>query len=148
MAGKGLTNEEAAEIYQSLSSPWVLQMGLQMEHVGGMDSRIRMPLNADHYRVGKIISGQTLLALIDLTMMLTISGHFGGYRNMATINQSTNFLKPISDADIIATGRLLRVGKTMAFGEVLLAADGGAPAVQAQSSYALLPDMPLQPAGA
>jgi len=140
--GEGLTPEAAQAIFESLSSPWVLDMGLIVEQADGVETRLRMPLNPAHYRVGKVISGQTLLALVDLTMMLAISGHFGGYRNMATINQSTNFLKPISDADIIATGRLLRVGKTMAFGEVLLAADGGTTAVQAQSAYALLPDAP------
>lgn len=139
---RGISIDQAKAIFHDLFSPRDQQLNLQFLDVGGDVIRIRMPLHDSFYRVGKVVSGQTLLGLADSVMVLTISSHFGGYRNMATINQSANFMKPISNADVIATGRLLRVGKTMAFGEVILAADGGTPAVQVQSAYALLPEAP------
>lgn len=142
--GKGISIDQAETLFRDLFAPRDQQLNLEFLQVDGDETRIRMPLHDSFYRVGKVVSGQTLLGLADSVMVLTISSYFGGYRNMATINQSANFMKPISNADVLATGRLLRVGKTMAFGEVILAAEGGTPAVQVQSAYALLPEMPAQ----
>jgi len=135
---QGISQDEANAIFSRYFAPWVQELDLVFEHVGRDETRIRMPLKKAYYRHGGLIAGQTLLALADTVMVFTVFGAVGRFQNMATINQSTNFMKPISNADVIATGRVLRLGKTMAFGEILLAAEGGSPAVQVQSTCALL----------
>ena len=135
-----LTVAEAETMLSDFFAPWVKELNLSFDAVGPDEVVLRMPFSEKLYRIGGTVCGQALMALADTTMVFTVSAALGEFRPMTTVNQSTNFMKPISNADVIARGRPLRVGKSMAFGEVLLSADGtDAPAVQVSSAYALLP---------
>ncbi len=135
-----LTVADAETMLADYFADWVQALNIRFDTVSPAEVVIRMPLAESLYRVGGTVCGQALMALADTTMVFTISAALGGYRPMTTVNQSTNFMKPISNADVIARGHPLRIGKSMAFGEVLLYADGAdAPAVQVTSAYALLP---------
>lgn len=135
-----LTIADADTMLADYFADWVKALNIRFEDISPEEVVLRMPLSESLYRVGGTVCGQALMALADTAMVFTVSAALGGYRPMTTVNQSTNFMKPISNADVIARGRPLRIGKSMAFGEVLLYADGAdAPAVQVTSTYALLP---------
>ena len=127
-----LTKADAEAMMADFFADWIRELNIRFDQIGPEEVVLRLPLAERLYRVGGTVCGQALLALADTTMVFTISAALGGYRPMTTVNQSTNFMKPISGADVIARGRPLRIGKSMAFGEVL-------PAVQVSSAYALLP---------
>jgi uncharacterized protein (TIGR00369 family) len=135
-----LTKADAEVLLADYFADWVKALDIRFDEVAPEGVVLRMPLAERLYRSGGTVCGQALMALADTTMVFTLSAALGGFRPMTTVNQSTNFMKPISNADVVARGRPLRIGKSMAFGEVLLYADGAeAPAVQVSSAYALLP---------
>jgi acyl-coenzyme A thioesterase PaaI-like protein len=69
-----------------------------------------------------------------------VSAATGGFREMATTNCTTSFLRPVAGRDVIARGKALKTGRLLVFGEVLLYADGEEePAAQATCTYALPP---------
>jgi acyl-coenzyme A thioesterase PaaI-like protein len=52
-----------------------------------------------------------------------------------------HFLRPAANADVLADAKIVRLGRTMAFGSVTLTADGDTrPVAMAQLAYALLPE--------
>lgn len=123
-----------------LFAPWVRELDLHVEEVGDGAATLRMRFHPRLARIGGTVCGQALMALADTTMVFVIAGAFGEFRPMTTVNQSTQFMRPISDRDVIAEGRILRLGRTMAFGDVRLRAEGEeAPAVHVSSAYAILP---------
>lgn len=135
-----LTIADAETMLADYFADWVQALNIRFDTLAPEGVALRMPLSESLYRVGGTVCGQALMALADTTMVFTFSAALGGYRPMTTVNQSTNFMKPISNTDVIARGRPLRIGRSMAFGEVLLYADGAdSPAVQVTSTYALLP---------
>ena len=57
---------------------------------------------------------------------------------MATVGQTISFLRPVANEDLLVEARVLRLGRTLAFGEVALrAASSGALAAHATTTYAL-----------
>lgn len=134
-----LTLEHVHDFKEALFAPWVQDLDFRVEQVSGQGATLRMPYSDRLTRVGGTICGQALMALADTSMVFALSGAFGEFRPMTTVSQTTNFMRAIAQSDVIAEARLLRVGKTLAFGEVTLRADGeSAPAVQVASTYAII----------
>jgi acyl-coenzyme A thioesterase PaaI-like protein len=62
---------------------------------------------------------QALMALADAAMVLACSAAWNGYRPMACIDQTTHFLRPVN-FDVVADGRVVRIGGNTSFGRVML----------------------------
>lgn len=121
-------------------APWIAELGIDVVELGqDGDAVLRMPAGERIARDGGIVCGQASMALADTAMVFAISAASGGYRPMTTVSQTTTFLRPIAGAEVFARARLLKLGRTLAFGEVFLSAEiGGTPAVQVASTYAIL----------
>ncbi|WP_404379578.1 PaaI family thioesterase [Caenispirillum salinarum] len=136
----GLTREQTEEMKTSLFAPWVQDLNLTIEHAGADRAVVRMPFSERLTRVGGTVCGQAIMALADTSMVFLISGAFGEFRPMTTVTQTTSFMRAIAERDVIAEARLLKLGRTMAFGEVTIRADGdAAPAGHVSSTYAIIP---------
>ena len=56
-----------------------------------------------------------------------------------TVHMNTSFLKPLSNQDALIQARVLRAGKSLAFGEIdIRGASDGKSASRATATYALL----------
>lgn len=131
---------DAERLLVELFAPWVQDLRLSVESIEHGRAVLRMPFDARLARIGGTVCGQALMALADTCMVFTVASGFGAFRPMTTVNQSTQFMRAIAGADVLAEGLLLRLGRTMAFGEVRLrAADDERPAVHVSSTYAILP---------
>lgn len=125
-------------------APWVLDLDIRIESLdpdGG--AVLSIPAGPKIARVGGIVCGQATMALADTAMVFAISAASGGFRPMTTVGQTTTFLKPLAGPRVVAAARLLKLGKTLAFGEVILAGEaGGAPCASVSSTYAILGPAP------
>ncbi len=119
-----LTVADAQAILGANFAPWVLDLNLRVEAVGDGQARVRLPFNERLVRAGGTICGQALMTVADTVMVLAIAGASGGFRPMTTVGQTISFMKPVSGVDAIAEARVLRLGRTLAFGEVEMRADG------------------------
>ena len=138
------TVEAASQVLRENFAPWIHDLGLVVEDVGGSAARLRLPFSTRLTRVGGTICGQALMSFADTAMVIAISGASGGFRPMTTVGQTTSFLRPVSEHDVIADARVLRLGRTLAFGEVAMrAANADSLAAHVTTTYAILG----QPAG-
>ena len=100
---------------------------------------LALPVAPTHVHAGGVMSGQTLMAAADTAMVLALMQHFGRFRPCTTVQQSSSFLRPLSAQDAVVHARVLRAGKTLAFGEIELAgAQDGKSVCRASTTYALL----------
>jgi uncharacterized protein (TIGR00369 family) len=119
-------------------APWVEALGLTVEAVGSEAATLRLPLDPQLVRVGGSVCGQALMTAADTAMVIAISAALGGFRPMATVGQTISFLRPVANDDVLVEARVLRLGRTLAFGEIALRAAGsGALAAHATTTYAL-----------
>ena len=120
-------------------APWVQELGLKVEAFDGDSVTLRLP-HADRLsRVGGMLCGQAMMAAADTAMVLALINRFGEFRPCTTVQMNSSFLKPLSNQDTLVQARVIRAGKTLAFGEIDLrgAADGKS-ACRASVTYALL----------
>jgi uncharacterized protein (TIGR00369 family) len=133
---------EASTLQSALAeyfAPWVQQLGLRVEDFDAQSVTLRLPRSDALSRVGGMLCGQAMMAAADTAMVLALINQFGNFRPCTTVQMNTTFLKPLSNQDCLVQARVLRAGKTLAFGEIdLRGADDGKSVCRASVTYALL----------
>jgi uncharacterized protein (TIGR00369 family) len=120
-------------------APWVQELGLAVESFDGDSVTLRLPQSERLSRVGGMLCGQAMMAAADTAMVLALINQFGEFRPCTTVQMNTSFLKPLSNQDALVQARVLRAGKSLAFGEIdLRGADDGKSVCRATVTYALL----------
>jgi uncharacterized protein (TIGR00369 family) len=120
-------------------APWVQALGLKVESFDADGVTARLPQEPQLSRVGGMLCGQAMMAAADTAMVLALINHFGEFRPCTTVQMNTSFLKPLSGQDGLVQARVLRAGKSLAFGEIdIRGANDGKSVCRASVTYALL----------
>jgi len=103
---------------------------------------IRRKMSEANLRPGGTVSGPTMMALADHAMYAVILAHIGPVALAVTTNLNINFLRKPGLQDLLAEGRLLKLGKRLAVGEVTLFNDGEEddPVAHVTSTYSIPPN--------
>ncbi len=120
-------------------APWVQALALRVESFDTDSVTARLPQSDELSRVGSMLCGQAMMAAADTAMVLALINHFGEFRPCTTVQMNTSFLKPLSGQDALVQARVLRAGKSLAFGEIdIRGASDGKSVCRASVTYALL----------
>jgi uncharacterized protein (TIGR00369 family) len=112
--------------------------GLAIERVEYADIRVRRRFQDGHLRPGGTISGPTMMELADFAMYVAVFSAIGPQPLAVTTNLNINFLRKPAQADLIAEARLMKIGKRLAVGEVLIYSDGlPEPVAHVTSTYSI-----------
>lgn len=112
-----------------------------VDAVGGCGATVRKPIGVADLRPGGTVSGPTMMAVADVALYAALLGEIGIVPLAVTTSLNTNFLrKPAADRDLLGVCRLLKVGRTLAIGEVFIYSEGQEEAVaHATGTYAIPP---------
>ena len=84
-------------------------------------ARVTQNITQENLRPGGTVSGPTIFSLVDIGMYVLLLAHIGKEPLAVTTNCSIDFLKkPTIDEELVADCNLLKLGKTLVFGEVLV----------------------------
>ena len=120
-------------------APWVQALDLRVEAFAPDSVTLRLPQSDQLSRVGGMLCGQAMMAAADTAMVLALINQFGEFRPCTTVQMNTSFLKPLSKQDGLVEARVIRAGKSLAFGEIdIRGADDGKSVCRASVTYALL----------
>lgn len=141
MPAPALNAEEIGELLsEEFPQAFYPGCGLSIERVDYADVRVRRAFNANFLRPGGTISGPTMMELADFAMYVAVFSAIGRQPLAVTTNLTINFLRKPAQADLIATARLMKVGKRLAVGEVTIYSDGAADPVAHVTSTYSIPD--------
>jgi len=137
-----LDKAKLTDLLTKMFAPWVQDLDLSVETIAADGIDLRMRFSQKLCREGGVICGQAMMSLADTAMPLAISAVAGDFLPMTTVDQTMHFLRPAAGADLIAEARVIRLGRTMAYGSVTIrpAAGDTRPVALAQTAYALLRD--------
>jgi uncharacterized protein (TIGR00369 family) len=111
-----------------------------IESVSPGEAVLRMSANERHLRPGGTVSGPTMMALSDFAAYVVILAHIGPQALAVTTNLNINFLRKPEPGDLIATCRLLKLGKRLAVVDCAIAGEGQEELVaHATATYSLPP---------
>lgn len=113
-----------AEIVEFLAIEFP-QTRCTVEAVGNRAATIRHPIGIQELRPGGTVSGPVLMMVADVALYVAILGEIGIVPLTVTTNLSINFLrKPSADRAIVGICKLLKMGRSLAVGEVALYSEG------------------------
>ena len=119
---------------------WVRELDLRVLEARSDEVLLALPVSAKHVHSGGVMSGQTLMAAADTAMVLAVMSQLGAFRPMTTVQLQTTFLRPVpADARVAnVRARVLRLGKSLAFGDIEISHGDDVLAAHATTTYALL----------
>jgi uncharacterized protein (TIGR00369 family) len=133
-------------------APWITELNLRVLSATPGEVTLALPIAPRHVHGGGVLCGQTIMAAADTAMILAIVSQTGAFKPMTTVQLQTSFLRPIpgkpagnpagnpeagiEEARVIA--RVLRLGKSLVFGEIEVQDPAGRLAAHATTTYALL----------
>lgn len=100
------------------------QMGVVVDRVSSGEVDARVPYRRAFVRPGGTVAGPVLMALADFVMWGVVMSLIGPVKLAVTTSLNINFLRRPDPGDIIAKGRILKLGRRLAVGEVYLYSDG------------------------
>lgn len=97
------------------------------------------PVGESELRPGGTVSGPVMMTLADVALYIAILARIGIVPLAVTTNLSINFLrKPRADRRVVARCRLMKLGRTLAVGEVWIFSEGEEePVAHATGTYAI-----------
>jgi uncharacterized protein (TIGR00369 family) len=124
----------------SVFAEWVQRLDLRVLEARAGEVVLALPVTREHVHAGGVLCGQTMLAAADTAMVLAVMTKLGGFRPMTTVQLQTSFLRPVSGASgaCRVVARVLRMGRSLVFGEVQVINADDELAAHATTTYTLL----------
>ena len=111
-----------------------------VEEITADSIRMRLPVDDAHSRPGGTVAGPALMALADCTAWLVTVGQIGPVALSVTTSLHIDFLRKPDLVDVVAVGRLLKLGRRLSVAEVALYSVGNDDLVaKAQVTYSIPP---------
>ena len=103
--------------------------------------RIRLYVTERNLRPGGTVSGPAIFALADVAIYLATLSRIGPEALAVTTNCSIDFMrKPQAGVDLFGEAKLLKLGKVLAVGDVLIySGDDERPVARASLTYSIPP---------
>jgi uncharacterized protein (TIGR00369 family) len=101
---------------------------------------MKMKINDSHLRPGGTISGPSMFTLADCAYYLATLAMIGPKALTVTTSCSIDFMRKPAPGDLIGRARILKLGKLLSVGDVLVYSEGiKAPVARASLTYAIPP---------
>ena len=102
---------------------------------------MRLIVNDSHLRPGGTVSGPSMFSLADVCVYAMVLSMIGPQALAVTTNCSIDFMrKPVAGVDLVADGTLLKLGRSLAVGDVHLRSAGSSDLVaRATLTYSIPP---------
>lgn len=112
-----------------------------IDSVGFGTATVRHAIGHDELRPGGTVSGPVMMTVADLALYVALLGQIGIVPLAVTTSLNVNFLrKPSATRDILGICRMIKVGRTLAVGEVTICSEGSDdPVAHAVGTYAIPP---------
>ncbi|WP_322865811.1 PaaI family thioesterase [Aquicoccus sp. G2-2] len=112
-----------------------------VDRLAEMEVDLRLKVSDRHLRPGGTVSGPAMFALADCAVYAIVLAMVGRKALAVTTSCSFDFMrKPAAGQDLIAKTRLLKLGRVLAVGDVLLFSEGmESPVARSTMTYSIPP---------
>ncbi len=100
---------------------------------------VEMLVGDAHLNANGIVHGGVMMTLLDMAMATAVTRTLSPEERTASVNIQTTFLKAASPGRLVATGRLLRRGRTVAFPEGEIVDGDGHVLARGSGVWAIIP---------
>lgn len=125
-----------AEIFPQVAADFRIEE-LSEDHI-----QMRLLVQDRHLRPGGTVSGPSLFALADVSLYAMLMARVGPKALAVTTSASIDFMrKPAAGQDVLADCKLLKLGRVLVVGDVLMRSEGSDKVVaRASMTYSIPPE--------
>lgn len=125
-----------AEIFPQVAADFRIEE-LSEDHI-----QMRLLVQDRHLRPGGTVSGPSLFALADVALYAMLMARVGPKALAVTTSASIDFMrKPAAGQDVLADCKLLKLGRVLVVGDVLMRSEGSDKVVaRASMTYSIPPE--------
>ncbi|MGX9962630.1 PaaI family thioesterase [Roseomonas sp. F4] len=117
--------------------PLAAAWGIEVLSYGDGQSILRLPAKDDLLRPGGTVSGPALMGLADVAMWVALLSLTEGRDESLTASLAISFLRRPPATAVLAEARVIKRGRTLSYGEVMLRAEGATePCAHVTTSWA------------
>jgi uncharacterized protein (TIGR00369 family) len=99
---------------------------------------MRLPVTDRHLRPGGTVSGPSMFALADVAFYVAVLAHIGPKALAVTTNCNIDFMRKPAQADLIAKATVLKLGRSLIVGDVMIYSEGmEKPVARASLTYSV-----------
>jgi uncharacterized protein (TIGR00369 family) len=98
--------------------PWAADVGIRLDSIERGKATMLLPYQQRSIRPGGSISGPYMMMLSDACMYAVVLSMIDGAKLAVTTNFNIIFLRKPSESDLIAEGKIIKLGKRLAVMEV------------------------------
>ncbi len=117
-----LSTAEFTDIIQA-ELPMAAESGIYLQAMEYGTADIILPYNDNSLRPGGTIAGPQMMMLADVCMYAVVLSMIGEVKLAVTTNFNINFLRKPRACDLIARGKIIKLGKRLAIIEVSIYSD-------------------------
>ena len=127
-------------LFDGVAAEYVGRLRLRVESVDEDSVTLSLPVALGLVHAGGVLCGQAIMSAADSAMLIAMIAKLGGFKPMTTVQLQTSFLRPVPKEIEIVTvvARVLRLGKSLSYGEVEFLTPDGKLAAHATTTYALV----------
>ena len=134
-----LMTKESLDKFLSKEFPQVSK-NFKILDVSNQSFSMLMYITEEHLRPGGTVSGPTMFLLADVSFYLSILSKIGPESLAVTTNCSIDFLRKPSEKNLYSQNRILKIGKSLCVGDVLIySVDLKDPVAHASLTYSIPP---------
>jgi len=122
--------------------PFAQLMGLAVEHFAHDHVLMRAVYSERFLRPGGTVAGPIMMGLADAAVYALVLSRIGAVELAVTTQLSINFLRKPAPGDVLARASMLKLGKRLAVGEVMLYSESigiEQPVAHATATYSIPP---------
>lgn len=118
--------------------PWANDNDMHLASISEGEAVMRLPYDDRSIRPGGSISGPHMMMLADACMYAVVLSLVGKVKLAVTTNFNINFLRKPTESDLIAEGKIIKIGKRLAIMEVrVLTGDENKLVAHATGTYSI-----------
>ena len=123
-----------------IAAEYVRRLNLRIQAIDEEAVTLSLPVAPGLVHGGGVLCGQAIMSAADTAMLVAMIARVGGFKPMTTVQMQTSFLRPVpkETASVGIVARVLRLGKTLSYGEVEFLAPDGKLVAHATTTYALI----------
>lgn len=135
-----IDTEGLQTIFDRIAADYVKRLGLRIDSVEEDRVTLALPVSADLVHGGGVLCGQAIMAAADTAMLLAMIARLGEFKPMTTVQMQTSFLRPVSknQIEVAVVAQVLRLGKSLSYGDIAFRTGDGRLAAHATTTYALI----------
>jgi uncharacterized protein (TIGR00369 family) len=127
-----------AHIQPFNSAPYYRLLGITADSEAPGTSRVSLPFDPKLTQLYGAVHGGVVATIADSSIMVAVMTMLAEDEGLGTVELSIHFLTPAGQSDLVAEGRVTRLGNKIGFGECVIRA-GEREVARAQGIAAIVP---------